>query len=164
MTITPEELAVLMQEVEVADPIDFADLPFDEQELRGLKQIINQLGEVFEAVRDDKKRALEHSYQETTLESLLQPLKKMDMAGFDTDFRLEVDVFNPVLRNFLDNRAALQDEINRRADVLDRVGRRGERRILRRRRIHCRGPRGAPVAAYVHKVDVVALARDVFHP
>lgn len=34
MTITPEELAVLMQEVEVADPIDFADLPFDEQELR----------------------------------------------------------------------------------------------------------------------------------
>ncbi len=36
MSITPEQLAALMREVEVADPIDFADLPFGERELRDL--------------------------------------------------------------------------------------------------------------------------------
>ena len=36
MPIKPEELAALMLEVEKEDPIDFADLPFGEDELRGL--------------------------------------------------------------------------------------------------------------------------------
>jgi hypothetical protein len=36
MSIQPEELAALMQEVEQEDPIDFADLPFPEDELRAL--------------------------------------------------------------------------------------------------------------------------------
>ena len=36
MPIKPEELAALMLEVEMEDPIDFADLPFGETELRGL--------------------------------------------------------------------------------------------------------------------------------
>ncbi|MES2263069.1 MAG: hypothetical protein V4724_31475 [Pseudomonadota bacterium] len=36
MAITRAELETLMQEVEQEDPIDFADLPFDEQELRAL--------------------------------------------------------------------------------------------------------------------------------
>lgn len=36
MPISPEQLAALMQEVEHEDPIDFADLPFPEQELRTL--------------------------------------------------------------------------------------------------------------------------------
>lgn len=36
MTITPQELELLMQEVEQEDPIDFADLPFEEADLRGL--------------------------------------------------------------------------------------------------------------------------------
>jgi hypothetical protein len=36
MTIKPEELAALMHEVEQEDPIDFADLPFPEEELRHL--------------------------------------------------------------------------------------------------------------------------------
>jgi hypothetical protein len=36
MPIKPEELAALMHEVELEDPIDFADLPFAEQELREL--------------------------------------------------------------------------------------------------------------------------------
>jgi len=48
MTITPEQLAVLMQEVELSDPIDFADLPFDEQELRSL--IANHLCEMADAM------------------------------------------------------------------------------------------------------------------
>jgi hypothetical protein len=36
MPIKPEELAALIHEVEIDDPIDFADLPFAEDELRGL--------------------------------------------------------------------------------------------------------------------------------
>ena len=36
MPITQQDLEVLMQEVEQEDPIDFADLPFKEDELRSL--------------------------------------------------------------------------------------------------------------------------------
>lgn len=36
MPINPQQLAALMHEVEQADPIDFADLPFPEDELRQL--------------------------------------------------------------------------------------------------------------------------------
>ena len=36
MRITPEQLAALMHEVEIDDPIDFADLPFAEDALRRL--------------------------------------------------------------------------------------------------------------------------------
>ena len=36
MSITPIQLAALMQAVEMEDPIDFADLPFEEDELREL--------------------------------------------------------------------------------------------------------------------------------
>lgn len=36
MPIKPHELAALMAEVEQEDPIDFADLPFHEDELREL--------------------------------------------------------------------------------------------------------------------------------
>jgi predicted Mrr-cat superfamily restriction endonuclease len=36
MPIKPQELAALMHEVELEDPIDFADLPFPEEELREL--------------------------------------------------------------------------------------------------------------------------------
>ncbi|WP_091870058.1 hypothetical protein [Massilia yuzhufengensis] len=36
MSITPQQLSDLMLEVERSDPIDFADLPFPEEALRGL--------------------------------------------------------------------------------------------------------------------------------
>lgn len=36
MSIKPEQLATLMREVEQEDPIDFADLPFREDDLREL--------------------------------------------------------------------------------------------------------------------------------
>lgn len=73
MTITPEELAVLMQEVEVADPIDFADLPFDEQELRGL--IANHLCEMADAMEsfspEDRNLALLAVAAKLVLENLV---------------------------------------------------------------------------------------------
>jgi hypothetical protein len=36
MPITPAQLETLIEEVEIEDPIDFADLPFDESALREL--------------------------------------------------------------------------------------------------------------------------------
>jgi hypothetical protein len=44
MPIQPEQLAALMQEVEQDDPIDFADLPFPEDDLRQL--VANHLCEM----------------------------------------------------------------------------------------------------------------------
>lgn len=34
MTMTPQDLQILMKEVEAEDPIDFGDLPFQEDQLR----------------------------------------------------------------------------------------------------------------------------------
>lgn len=48
MPIKPEDLAALMREVECEDPIDFADLPFPEEELRAL--VANHLCEMAEAM------------------------------------------------------------------------------------------------------------------
>jgi hypothetical protein len=50
MPITPQELALLMQEVEKEDPIDFADLPFDDGQLRDL--IASHLCEMADAMQD----------------------------------------------------------------------------------------------------------------
>ena len=50
MPIKPEELAVLMQEVEMEDPIDFADLPFGEDELRQL--VASHLCEMADAMEN----------------------------------------------------------------------------------------------------------------
>lgn len=36
MSITPEQLQELISEVETEDPIDFADIPFAEQDLRAI--------------------------------------------------------------------------------------------------------------------------------
>jgi hypothetical protein len=50
MTITPLQLELLMQEVEREDPIDFADLPFHDDELRAL--IANHLCQMADAMDD----------------------------------------------------------------------------------------------------------------
>lgn len=50
MPIQPEQLAALMREVEQEDPIDFADLPFAEDELRTL--VASHLCEMAEAMEN----------------------------------------------------------------------------------------------------------------
>ena len=50
MTIQPEHLAALMREVEQEDPIDFADLPFAEDDLRAL--VANHLCEMAAAMEN----------------------------------------------------------------------------------------------------------------
>jgi hypothetical protein len=50
MPIQPEQLAALMREVELEDPIDFADLPFKEDDLRQL--VANHLCEMAAAMEN----------------------------------------------------------------------------------------------------------------
>lgn len=48
MLVTPEQLQELMMEVEKEDPIDFADLPFEEDDLRSLT--VNHLCEMAQSL------------------------------------------------------------------------------------------------------------------
>ncbi|MBI3284112.1 MAG: hypothetical protein HYZ65_04555 [Burkholderiales bacterium] len=50
MSVTAQELQDLMKEVENEDPIDFGDLPFDENELRSL--VANHLCEMAAALEN----------------------------------------------------------------------------------------------------------------
>lgn len=83
MTITPEQLATLMQEVELADPIDFADLPFDELELRGL--IANHLCEMAQAMdnfsAEDRNLALLAVAAKLVLENLVLHVQLLRQHG-----------------------------------------------------------------------------------
>jgi predicted Mrr-cat superfamily restriction endonuclease len=83
MTITPEQLATLMQEVELADPIDFADLPFDEPELRGL--IANHLCEMAQAMdnfsAEDRNLALLAVAAKLVLENLVLHVQLLRQHG-----------------------------------------------------------------------------------
>ncbi|AXA93059.1 hypothetical protein [Massilia sp. YMA4] len=57
MSITPRELELLMQEVEQEDPIDFADLPFDEHDLRGIvAKHLCEMADAMESFSDEDRR------------------------------------------------------------------------------------------------------------
>jgi hypothetical protein len=83
MTITPQELELLMQEVEKEDPIDFADLPFDEHDLRGL--ISNHLCEMAEAMEnfsdEDKHLTLLAVAAKLVLENMVLNIQLMRRHG-----------------------------------------------------------------------------------
>ncbi|WP_176647016.1 hypothetical protein [Duganella sp. SG902] len=84
MSITPQELELLMLEVEKEDPIDFADLPFKEEELREL--IANHLCEMADAMEnfseEDKRLTLLAVAAKLVLENLVlhvQMLRQHDV-------------------------------------------------------------------------------------
>lgn len=83
MSITPQELELLMQEVEHDDPIDFADLPFEEAELRGL--IANHLCEMAEAMdnfsEEDKQLTLLAVAAKLVLENLVLHIQLLRRHG-----------------------------------------------------------------------------------
>ena len=83
MSITPEQLAILMQEVELEDPIDFADLPFDEPELRAL--IANHLCEMAGAMdnfsAEDRNLALLAVAAKLVLENLVLHVQLLRQHG-----------------------------------------------------------------------------------
>ncbi len=83
MSISPQELELLMQEVELADPIDFADLPFNDQELRGL--VANHLCEMADAMEsftaEDKNLALLAVAAKLVLENLVLHVQLLRQHG-----------------------------------------------------------------------------------
>lgn len=91
MSITPEQLALLMQEVEVADPIDFADLPFDEPELRGL--IASHLCEMADAMDsftpEDRNLALLAVAAKLVLENLVLHVQLLRRHGLQVGDSVE---------------------------------------------------------------------------
>lgn len=57
MSITRQDLEALMQEVEQEDPIDFADLPFDEQDLRALVAThLCEMADAMESFSEEDRR------------------------------------------------------------------------------------------------------------
>ncbi len=78
MPITAEQLQALMEEVEREDPIDFADLPFDDKELRSL--ISNQVC--------DMAAALENFSEEDKRLTLLAVAAKLVLEYFVLHLRL----------------------------------------------------------------------------
>jgi len=83
MSITPQQLEQLMQEVEQEDPIDFADLPFNEQELRSL--IANHLCEMADAMEsfsaEDKQITLLAVSAKLVLENLVLHVQLLRRHG-----------------------------------------------------------------------------------
>ena len=83
MGIQPEELAALMREVEHDDPIDFADLPFKEDELRDL--VANHLCEMAAAMEnfssEDKQLTLLAVAAKLVLENLVLHVQLLRRHG-----------------------------------------------------------------------------------
>jgi hypothetical protein len=91
MSITPKELAALMQAVEMEDPIDFADLPFDEGELREL--IASHLCEMAAAMdnfsEQDRHLALLAVAAKLVLENLVLHVQLLRRHGMPVGDKVE---------------------------------------------------------------------------
>lgn len=83
MTITAQQLAALIQEVEREDPIDFADLPFDEAALRAL--VADHLCEMAAAMEcfsdEDRNLALLAVAAKLVLENLVLHVQLLRQHG-----------------------------------------------------------------------------------
>jgi hypothetical protein len=83
MPIKPEQLAALMHEVELGDPIDFADLPFAEDDLREL--VANHLCEMAGAMEnfstEDRLMTLLAVSAKLVLENLVLHLQLLQRHG-----------------------------------------------------------------------------------
>ena len=96
MTITPEVLQVLMKEVENEDPIDFGDLPFQEDALRLL--VANHLCEMAEKLEnfsvEDRQITLMAVAAKLVLENLVLHVQLLRQHGIP----LSQDVANLLRR------------------------------------------------------------------
>ena len=83
MPIKPKELAALMHEVELEDPIDFADLPFRDDELREL--VANHLCEMAASMEgfstEDKMTTLLAVSAKLVLENLVLNVQLLRRHG-----------------------------------------------------------------------------------
>ena len=91
MPIQPEELAALMLEVEKDDPIDFADLPFDDAELRQL--VASHLCEMAAAMdkfsTEDKLLTLLAVSAKLVLENLVLNVQLLRRHGLPVSYSVE---------------------------------------------------------------------------
>lgn len=83
MSITAQELELLMQEVEKEDPIDFADLPFEEDELRGLiaNHLCDMAGAMNNFSEEDKQLTLLAVAAKLVLENLVLHIQLLRRHG-----------------------------------------------------------------------------------
>jgi hypothetical protein len=91
MPIKPEYLAALMQEVEMEDPIDFADLPFAEDDLRQL--VANHLCEMAASMEslstEDRLLTLLAVSAKLVLENLVLHVQLLRRHGLPVDENVE---------------------------------------------------------------------------
>jgi hypothetical protein len=91
MSITQQELELLMQEVEQGDPIDFADLPFDEHDLRSL--VANHLCEMADAMEgfseEDRRLTLLAVAAKLVLENLVLHVQMLRRHGLPLNEQTE---------------------------------------------------------------------------
>ena len=87
MPIRPAQLAALMREVELEDPIDFADLPFPEDELRDL--VASHLCEMAAAMenfsQEDRVMTLLAVSAKLVLENLVLHVQLLRRHGLPVD-------------------------------------------------------------------------------
>ncbi|HEY1148392.1 MAG TPA: hypothetical protein VGF27_07450 [Pseudoduganella sp.] len=91
MRITQQDLEVLMQEVEQEDPIDFADLPFQEDELRSL--VASHLCEMADAMdgftEEDRRLTLLAVAAKLVLENMVLHIQLLRRHGLPLNEQTE---------------------------------------------------------------------------
>jgi hypothetical protein len=91
MSITPQELQQLMLEVEQEDPIDFADLPFDEHDLRGV--VASHLCEMADALEsfseEDRQLTLLAVSAKLVLENMVLHIQLLRRHGLPLNGQAE---------------------------------------------------------------------------
>ncbi|MES2072707.1 MAG: hypothetical protein V4488_20270 [Pseudomonadota bacterium] len=83
MPVTPDLLEVLIQEVELEDPIDYADLPFEEEALRAL--VADRLCEMMASMDglsdEDRQLSLLAAAGKLVLENLVLHVQLLRRGG-----------------------------------------------------------------------------------
>jgi hypothetical protein len=94
VTISVEELAALIREIEVEDPIDYGDLPYDEDDLRRL--VCNQIHEISDRAgelgEENRTTVLLAVAAKLVLENLVLNVRLMQQQGLALDGSAE-DLF-----------------------------------------------------------------------
>ncbi|MES2102411.1 MAG: hypothetical protein V4634_00210 [Pseudomonadota bacterium] len=87
MSVTPEQLEVLIQEVETEDPIDFADLPFEEEALRSLvaNKLCEMMSEMDVLSDEDRQLSLLATTAKLVLENLVLHVQLLRKDGLPMD-------------------------------------------------------------------------------
>lgn len=99
MSITPQQLQILMKEVEQEDPIDFADLPFNEDELRQLiaDHLCNMAAALENFSEEDRHLTLLAVAAKLVLENLVLHIQLLRRYGIPLS--QDVDALLQNLRN-----------------------------------------------------------------